>query len=1304
MRSRIALLAFVVFIAVAFSPADAAAPEPYGLASMQQFERLPYLKLDTVAGGQSSYDRTGGNADWGNYLYTDANGDDVLLDLAGPGTVYRIWMTNFARDGRIKIYFDGEATPRVNLFLRDFFAGNTPPFLAPLVGNGVVSSGGYYSYVPLPFQKNIKITVNGQGTVFYYNIGYHRYSPDTSIVSWTDAQDVSSVRDVWRRAGSDPKSDAGNITVAGTVSIPAGATQTLADVAGPRSISSIKLKMPGVAPTSMDINDIFNNVWLRVSYDDEIIPSILAPLGSFFGIGQYGFYSTRALAFGIDASNTLYFYLPMPFQKRALVQLVNQRMGATNDVTFEIKHKPFADSFQNVGYLRTQYRTQFHNGGDQTDLLLLDAIGTGHLVGVVSSMEGSRYRYYLEGDERVYVDDNPTPVLHGTGTEDFFNGGFYFMNGTFTLPLHGNTFNDLDGARDRSAAYRLFLQDAIPFTKHIQVGIEHGGKNDIDERAATLAFYYARPEIILPTPITPTVAPSTPTPTPTNTPVPSTSTHTPTITPSRTPTATPTMPAAQCKPSVVKTLPVAGRPKGIAIDPATQRAYVALFDTSAVAVIDSSDQVIATWSTGSHGHANSVAVITGRVFVSMRDSNSVAVLNANDGTVIAQIPVGVQPYGVSTANGRVVVANFASGTVSLIDPAMLNVVATAKTEANPAHLAATNDRSFVSLWDGGVGVIDANGNVLNTFTTTGRQTFGIAANPPTNRLYTANRSVSVINQIDASTNAILKSVRESLVPFALALNPASQHLFVVLPASSQVRVRDATTLDQLLDLPIGAQGNDGGDGIAAFGNRVYVSNNAANSVTIIDDGCGSASPTSTPTPTATSTAPAPPTITPSSGNLRVSESSVVINAYNYQPFLVDAFDNVFNLAYKRFNASAYNGAPRVISPKTLRTVIVENEFLRLTFLPEIGGRLWQVLYKPTGQTLLYNNKVLKPSPWGPSQQGGWLGIGGMEWALPVDEHGYEWGVPWQYAIEQTNDRATITLWDTQASNRVRAQIAVTLPANAAYLIVHPRIENPTPSNLSLQFWVNAQLALGSTTVSPETQFILPATQVFVHSTGDSAIPSEFVPPLNQSPAQPMPWSNVNGRDLAWYKAWTQYLGVFTAQNNSNVAGAYNHANDLGVARIFPPDRAPGVKLFAWGPQFRETSLYTDDGSTYFELWGGLPRTFFRDENVALPAGTAREWDEYWIPFARTGGLSAATTRAVLGLDINAGNRATVGAYATLANTRGNLILLRDGAEFRRWSLTLNPSNAFREQFDVPRGGKYVLRFIADDGTMLAETK
>gem|GEM_PF-3762851 len=121
-------------------------------------------------------------------------------------------------------------------------------------------------------------------------------------------------------------------------------------------------------------------------------------------------------------------------------------------------------------------------------------------------------------------------------------------------------------------------------------------------------------------------------------------------------------------------------------------------------------------------------------------------------------------------------------------------------------------------------------------------------------------------------------------------------------------------------------------------------------------------------------------------------------------------------------------------------------------------------------------------------------------------------------------------------------------------------------------------------------------------------------------------------------------------------------------------------------------------------WGGLPRTFFRNDNVTLAAGEAREWDEYWIPFARTGGLNAATPRAVLGLTINSGYRATVGVAVTQANTRGTLVLLRDGSEIKRWTLALDPSNSFREQLDVPSGGQYKLRLIGEDGAVLAETR
>ena len=493
MRMRAAGLVALVVIGIGIAPVYAAAPEPYGLAAMQQFDRLPYLHFDVQAGGQSSYDRTGGNEDSGNYLYTDAKGDDVLLDLKRPGTVYRLWVTGFVSTARIKFYFDSETTPRVNMLLQDLFAGTNPPFLTPLVGDNRVSSGGFYSYVPMPFQQSIKITVNGTGSRFYYNIGYHLYSPDTVITTWTISQDSTAVREMWNRVGQDPKSDVGNATNSGTLDLAAGAAQTLRDVAGPRAIASIKLRVPGVTPGQAVATDILNNVWLRIYWDDETAPSVFAPLGAFFAMGQFGFYGTRALAVGIDASDHLYVYFPMPFEKRAVVQLVSQRAVSTGNIGYEIKHRAFTDSFRDVGYLKTQFRFQSYSAGDGTDSVILDTAGAGHLVGVVLSMQGKMDFNFLEGDDRVFVDGNLTPAIHGTGVEDFFNGGWYFENGPFTLPMHGNTFQATQNGYGKTAAYRLFLQDAIPFTKHLKMSIEHGNANDADEDIWSLAFYYHKP-------------------------------------------------------------------------------------------------------------------------------------------------------------------------------------------------------------------------------------------------------------------------------------------------------------------------------------------------------------------------------------------------------------------------------------------------------------------------------------------------------------------------------------------------------------------------------------------------------------------------------------------------------------------------------------------------------------------------------------------------------------------------------------------------------------------------------------------
>ncbi|MBM3127148.1 MAG: DUF2961 domain-containing protein [Chloroflexi bacterium] len=484
------LLLVAVLIGWVSLPVNAAAPEPSGLDALVQMDRLPYLKANARAGGQSSYDRTGGNRDHNNFLYTDSSGDDVLLDLTGPGTVYRLWVTGFARDARIKFYFDGEATPRVNLPLTDLFAGTHPPFVTPLAGNDRVSSGGFYSYVPMPFQRGVKITVRDTGNLFYYNIGYHVYDPEIGVTTWTPAQDNARARDLWNRAGNDPKSDSGNAMSSGAIDVAAGAAQTLLDIAGPRSISSIKLRVPGVTAGRIDA---LNALWLRIYWDDEASPSVFAPLGAFFAMGQFGFYPTRALAVGIDDAEDLYAYFPMPFEKRAVIQIVSQRAVATDNIVYAIKHRAFADSFRAVGYFKTQFRAREYRAGDGADALILDTDGAGHLVGIVLSMQGKMDFGFLEGDEKIFVDGNPAPVIHGTGAEDFFNGGWYFENGAFTLPLHGAPMQITQNGYGKTAAYRFLLQDAIPFTTHLRVSIEHGHANDAEVDVWSLAYFYHAP-------------------------------------------------------------------------------------------------------------------------------------------------------------------------------------------------------------------------------------------------------------------------------------------------------------------------------------------------------------------------------------------------------------------------------------------------------------------------------------------------------------------------------------------------------------------------------------------------------------------------------------------------------------------------------------------------------------------------------------------------------------------------------------------------------------------------------------------
>jgi hypothetical protein len=471
----------------------------YGVAAAEQVNMLPVLEPTAMAGGQSSFDRdtfdqTHGNYDFGHFLSTSKSGN-VMLDQKGPGCVYRIWMTSlqsFFPNQWIKIYFDGSSKPAISMTIGQIFAGTHAPFLAPLVEGPAGSSGGYTSYVPLCYHRSIQIVTNMDR---YYDIGYVTYAPNANVKTWSPSEDTSALRQLWTNASQNPNPvAAGNQTATGTLSLPAHKAAPILNVSGPDSIQSIKLTIPGITATeSPAAATVLNQTWIQVFWDGQKTPSVSAPLGSFFGMGQFGSYPTHGLVVGMDAANEMYMYLPMPFQHSALIQLWNRGTTAVNGVGYNVQYQPYTGSFSQVGYFKTSFTTT-SKAKPGNDIPILNTKGSGKFIGVTASYTGDPARLYLEGDERIYVDGSGSPAIYGTGTEDFFNGAFYFIDGPYSNSMSGNTAHLTPGSIDETAAYRFLLPDAVPFRHSIVVGIQHGPYDNTTRTSASmLAYYYERP-------------------------------------------------------------------------------------------------------------------------------------------------------------------------------------------------------------------------------------------------------------------------------------------------------------------------------------------------------------------------------------------------------------------------------------------------------------------------------------------------------------------------------------------------------------------------------------------------------------------------------------------------------------------------------------------------------------------------------------------------------------------------------------------------------------------------------------------
>lgn len=427
------------------------------------------------------------------FIRTNKKGEGVIFSAEGTGAVTRIWMVmgeglSEALDPsiRLRVRIDGRRRPVVDLPLPEVFAGETPPFLSPLVADATGSGGGHVSYVPIAFSDGCEISLVGADEAKIWFQVTARLTDDAwSVRSYTGDEELGGFRSMLGRAGSDPWQDPSPPTESGSVVLAPGGIQVIATLEGPDMINGLIIRVH---------ERHWSRLGLRLTFDDH--KPQLIPLLDLFGVTATDGGMMRSLLVGVDTEKDLYCYFPMPFFQRATVELL--RRPVEGPAKFKIEYairtagSPPPDDAGAFGVQVRRYRPN----APGSDMSILDLDGSGSWVGLVvdlSPVSGKRWDF-LEGDERVFIGGEDSASWQGTGVEDFFNGGFYFRDPTgkptgFGTALAGAPYIRHQGPR--VVMYRLLLGDAGVFEDGIRAAIEPGPTGETSIRAKTVAYYYA---------------------------------------------------------------------------------------------------------------------------------------------------------------------------------------------------------------------------------------------------------------------------------------------------------------------------------------------------------------------------------------------------------------------------------------------------------------------------------------------------------------------------------------------------------------------------------------------------------------------------------------------------------------------------------------------------------------------------------------------------------------------------------------------------------------------------------------------
>lgn len=224
-------------------------------------------------------------------------------------------------------------------------------------------------------------------------------------------------------------------------------------------------------------------------------------------------------------------------------------------------------------------------------------------------------------------------------------------------------------------------------------------------------------------------------------------------------------------------------------------------------------------------------------YVSSTKSNNVSVINVSTNTVVATIPVGLWPVGVSASGDgtKVYVANLNSNTLSVISTLTNTVIATVPVGLYPAGVSVNPNGGNIYVSNqvsNDVSVINSNTNSLIATIKVGKSPNGLVVSPDGLKVYVANRLSDSISVISTSTNQVIATISVGVNPGLIAISPDGVKVFVSNTGSSSISV--INTLNNIVIATIPVKNSPFGVSVSPNGKRTYVANSSSNTLTVID--------------------------------------------------------------------------------------------------------------------------------------------------------------------------------------------------------------------------------------------------------------------------------------------------------------------------------------------------------------------------------------------------------------------------------------------------------------------------------------